>query len=132
LGRLMAGQYLTKPDTSNAYGYYTVRLKESIRRKVAPVDSAAANKIINSNTDEDALGETIVEQPKKPNFLQRLFGKKDTVAQKTKKQLQDEEDLRIKNIDTAGKTRKQIRQEKRRIKKEESDKKKVLKDKGIL
>jgi len=138
LGRLMAGQYLTRPDTSSAYGYYTVRLKESIRRKVAPVDSAEANKILNANTDEDAVGimptiaEPTPEPVKKPNFFQRLFGKKDTVAQKTKQQLQDEQDLRIKNIDTAGKTKKQIRQEKRQIKKEESDKLKALKDKGVL
>ena len=139
LGRLMAGQYLTKPDTSTAYGYYTVRLKESIRRKVAPVDSAEANKMLNANTDEDAVGIVpATEQappppePKKPTFLQRLFGKKDTVAEKTKQQLQQEEEERIRNIDTAGKTRKQIRQEKRQIKKEESEKRKALKDKGLM
>ncbi|HEY0245056.1 MAG TPA: hypothetical protein VGC01_05795, partial [Mucilaginibacter sp.] len=56
----------------------------------------------------------------------------DTVAQRTKQQLKDEEDQRIKNIDTAGKTKKQIRQEKREIKKQEKQKRQDLKDKGLL
>jgi hypothetical protein len=137
LGRLMAGQYLTKPDTANAYGYYTVRLKESARHNVAKVDSTEANKMMNAGTEDDAVGLIIPEEPapepvKRPTFLQRLFGKKDTVAEKTKQQLQQEEDERIRNIDTTGKTKKQIRQEKRRIKQEESDKRKALKEKGLL
>lgn len=138
LGRLMAGQYLTRFDTSSAYGFYNVRLKEALRQKIAPVDSAAANKILNANTDDDVMGVNIAPQPaapepeKKPTFLQRLFGKKDTLAQKTKQQLKDEENQRLQNIDTAGKTKKQIRQEKRRIKQEESERRKELKDKGLL
>lgn len=143
IGKLMAGQYLTKVDTSGAYGFYDVRLKESIRIHVARVDSAQANKIINASGDDDAIGVATptlqIPEPtppvSKPNILQRigqLFGKKDTVAQRTKKQLQDEEDQRIKNIDTAGKTKKQIRQEKRQIKAEEDAKRKELKAKGVL
>jgi len=73
---------------------------------------------------------TIVRQPwllqalprKKPNFFQRLFGKKDTVAKK-------QEELQI---DTAGKTKKQIRQEKRALKKLEKQRQKELRDKGLL
>jgi hypothetical protein len=139
IGKLMAGQYLTRFDTSRSYGFYDVRLKESARSHVARVDSAQANKIINAaSSDDDVLGITtpppapVPEPEKKPNFIQRLFGKKDTVAQKTKQQLKDEEDQRIKSIDTTGKTKKQIRQEKRQIKKEEDAKKADLKAKGLL
>jgi hypothetical protein len=139
IGKLMAGQYLTRFDTSKSYGFYSVRLKESIRREVSPVDSAQANKILNANTDDDALGIGTGPTPppppepeKKPSFLQRLFGKKDSLAQKTNQQLRDEEDQRLQSIDTMGKTKKQIRQEKRRIKQEESDRRKQLKDKGLL
>jgi hypothetical protein len=145
IGKLMAGQYLTKFDTSNAYGFYSVRLKEAIRSRVAHVDSAQANKIINAaSQDDDNAGVTpyaapVQDQqtqpapaPGKPTFLQRLFGKKDTTATRLKQQLNDEEDLRIKNIDTAGKTKKQIRQEKRQIKDDIDAKRKALKDQGLL
>jgi len=141
IGKLMAGQYLTRFDTSKAYGFYDVRLKESIRNHVAHVDSAQANKILNATTDDDdAMGVALSQQSptpapepeKKPTFLQRLFGKKDTVVQKTKQQLKDEENQRIKDIDTTGKTRKQIRQEKRQIKQEEDAKRAELKAKGLL
>ena len=149
IGKLMAGQYLTKVDTSGAYGFYSVRLKESTRAHVAHVDSAQANKILNANTDEDAIGlgfsssttpapppsqptTPATEPVKKPGFLQRLFGKKDTTAQRTKQQLKDEEDQRIKNIDTSGKTKKQIRQEIKQIKQDEDAKRADLKAKGLL
>jgi hypothetical protein len=106
---------------------------------VSRVDSAQANKILNANTDDDALGIGNAPTPppppepeKKPTFLQRLFGKKDSLAQKTNQQLKDEENQRLQSIDTTGKTKKQIRQEKRRIKQEESDRRKQLKDKGLL
>jgi len=147
IGKLMAGQYLTKVDTSGSYGFYEVRLKESTRSRVARVDSAQANKILNANTDEDALGvvntttqqstqpttqQSTTEPVKKPGFFQRLFGKKDSVAVKNKKMIDDEEKMRIQNIDTAGKTNKQIRQEKRQIKDEEDAKRKALKAAGIL
>ena len=51
------------------------------------------------------------EPEKKPNFIQRLFGKKDTTARKK----EEEKEL---EVDTVGKTKKQIRQEKRALKKQ--------------
>jgi len=146
IGKLMAGQYLTKFDTSNAYGFYTVRLKEAIRSRVARVDSAQANRLINAaSQDDDNAGVTQYSAPRqeqtpaqpaaapsKPTFLQRLFGKGDTTAKRIKQQLNDEEDQRIKNIDTAGKTRKQIRQEKRQIRDDVDAKRKALKAQGVL
>ena len=69
---------------------------------------------------------------KKPGFIQRLIGKKDTVAQKTEQKLRDEENQRVQSIDTTGKTKKQIRQEKRAIKQQEKEHQQELKDKGLL
>jgi len=133
LGRMMMGKGFTQVDSSS-YGFYTVRLKESQRRRVATVDSTAANKILNAPPDED-FSLPIINEPepaKKPNFFQRLFGKKDTVVQKTEQMLKDEEDQRIKAIDPVGKTNKQIRQEKRAIKDDIKKKKQALKDQGKL
>lgn len=132
LGRMMMGRGLTGPDSSS-YGFYSVRLKESMRRNVAPVDSATASKMLNTPTGDDDLLPIVNQEPeKKPNFFQRLFGKKDTVAQKIEQKVKDQEKARIELIDTAGKTKKQIRQEKRRIKQEEKERLKELKDRGLL
>ncbi|MDB5029454.1 transglycosylase domain-containing protein [Mucilaginibacter sp.] len=135
LGRMMTGKGFTQVDSSS-YGFYAVRLKESMRRNVAPVDSAAANKMLNAPVDDDlGLQLPIIEEPqpvKKPTFFQRLFGKKDTVVKKTEQRLMEEEQQRLNAIDTAGKTKKQIRQEKRAIKQEEKDRRKALKDQGLL
>jgi hypothetical protein len=135
LGRMMTGKGFTQVDSSS-YGFFTVRLKENMRRKVATVDSAAANRILNAPVDDDNVIVPIIEpqaQPeKKPTFFQRLFGKKDTVAQKTEQKLKDEEKQRLLTIDTAGKTKKQIRQEKRQIKADEKARRQALKDQGQL
>ncbi|MES2425680.1 MAG: biosynthetic peptidoglycan transglycosylase [Bacteroidota bacterium] len=135
LGRMMLGRRDTLADSSS-YGFYSVRLKESLRRRIAPVDSASANKILNAPVDDDQDSALpVITEPtlaSKPNFFQRLFGKKDTVAAKTEKKLKEEEQQRIDAIDPTGKTNKQIRQEKRAIKQEEKQKRQALKDKGLL
>ncbi|HTI59928.1 transglycosylase domain-containing protein [Mucilaginibacter sp.] len=124
IGKLMASHGWTAAD-STGYGYADVRLKESLRQEIAPVPTAVADSLMQQSNDDDdtpiALG--LQEQPqpeKKPNFFQRLFGKKDT----TKK---DELE-----VDTAGKTKKQIRQEKRALKKLERERRKELHDKGLM
>jgi hypothetical protein len=77
IGNLMARRGYTSRDT-NAYGFYQVRLKESLRRKVDPVDSAAV----------DSLYED--EEESQPNqggsFFRSLFKKRitDTVHVDTK------------------------------------------------
>ncbi|HAL82473.1 MAG TPA: hypothetical protein DCO83_09755, partial [Mucilaginibacter sp.] len=82
-----------------------------------------------------------IEPEKKPTFLQRLFGKKDSVTKKEEvkqkdaktklkeaiEKLRDDEKKKELLIDTAGKTRKDIRQEKRRLRDEEKDQEKALK-----
>jgi hypothetical protein len=135
LGRMMMGRGFAQADSSS-YGFYTVRLREGLRQRVAPVDSSEANEILNSPREDGAdLALPQIEEPetaKKPSFLQRIFGKKDTVAQKTEQLLKDEEEQRISAIDETGKTGKQIRQEKRAIRNEIKQKKKLLKEQGKL
>jgi hypothetical protein len=150
IGRLMADKGLTQRDTS-AYGFYSVRLREGLRQTIAPIDTAKADSLMKQGGDDNEVLPVIEEPVKKPNFFQRLFGgKKDTVEQKkeqvekqkektAKEKLKEQIEAlkqdyknRIENIDTAGKTRKEIRQEKLLLKDEQSDKEKELKDKANL
>jgi len=141
IGNLMAGHGKAQRDSSD-YGFFTVRLKESLRKE-APVDTTMADSMIKHDKEEnDALPVTIIEPPKKPNFLQRLFGRKDTAAKKPEskpidpkaklkadiEKMRADEKTKELLIDTAGKTRKEIRQEKRRLRSEERDQEKALKN----
>src|SRR6185503_13611181 len=140
IGNLMAGHGRAQQDSSN-YGFYTVRLKESLRKE-APRDTARADSLIRHDQEQndDAAPVTVAPPEKKPTFLQKIFGKKDTSAKKPQpvldpkaklkadiKRLRDEEDQQELLIDTAGKTRKEIRQEKRRLRSQEKDQEKALK-----
>jgi hypothetical protein len=138
IGRMMAMRGQALRDSSG-YGFYDVRLKPSLRREIAPVDVAVADSLMRQNEDEDAT--PVIEPEKKPTFFQRLFGKRDSVPKKAEPKLdpkaklkadiekiRDEEKKKELLIDTAGKTRKEIRQEKRRLKNEAKDKEKALKE----
>jgi len=125
IGNLMEGHGLTAHRDSSLYGFYTVRLRESLRRQIHPEDTAAVNQLMKQD-DNDNGGVTGIsfdvpppEPLKKPNFFQRLFGggKKDTAKTEEIK------------VDTAGKTKKQVRQEKRELKKQEKEREKQLKKK---
>ncbi|GAA3971419.1 transglycosylase domain-containing protein [Mucilaginibacter dorajii] len=150
IGRLMADKGLTPRDTS-AYGFYTVRLREGLRERIAPIDTAKADSLMKQGGNDDNDPLPVIDEPaKKPNFFQRLFGKKDTTEKKQEEKEKQKEKTakeklkeqiealkleyknKIDNIDTAGKTRKDIRVEKRRLKKEESDKEDELKAKANL
>ena len=120
IGNLMAGHGKAQRD-SNAYGFYEVRLKESLRRGISNLDTAKVDSLMQQSNDDDAI--PIVEPEKKMNFFQRLFGKKDTTSKATKKEVKKTNHSTLVDygdgivIDTAGKTKKQIRQEKRALKK---------------
>ncbi|WP_184544142.1 transglycosylase domain-containing protein [Mucilaginibacter sp. FT3.2] len=150
IGRLMADKGLTQRDTS-AYGFYTVRLRESLRQTIAPIDTAKADSLMKQGGNDDNETLPVIEEPaKKPSFFQRLFGKKDTTDKKQEeKEKQKEQTAKEKlkeqidalkldyknreyNIDTAGRTRKDIRVERRRLKQEEKDKEDELKAKANL
>ena len=130
IGNLMAGHGKTQRD-SNAYGFYTVRLKPSLRR--GTVDTAKMDSIIKNDQDNGAI--PVVEPEKKLNFFQRLFGKKDTVAN-VRKEVKKEPHSTLVDygdgiiIDTAGKTKKQIRQEKRALKKQKKEVEKEANENG--
>ena len=142
IGNLMAGHGKAQRD-SNYYGFYAVRLKESMRKE-APRDTTLADSLIKHDKEEndDYAAPAVAEPVKKPSFLQRIFGKKDSVSKKEEtkvldpkaklkaeiKKLRDDEDEKELLIDTAGKTRKEIRQEKRKMRSDERDQEKVLKD----
>jgi hypothetical protein len=124
IGKMMAIKGWTQPDSSG-YGYYSVRLKESLRQDIAPVPAAVADSLMKQNNEDDEDNATLnapTVPEKKPNFFQRLFGKKDTTAKK-------HEELQV---DTVGKTKKQIRQEKRALKKQQKEREKELHDKGLI
>ena len=124
IGKMMAIKGWTEPDSSG-YGYYSVRLKESLRQEIAPVPASVADSLMKQNNDDDEESPTLVAPTvpeKKPNFFQRLFGKKDTTAKKHE----------VLEVDTAGKTKKEIRQEKRALKKQEKEREKELRDKGLM
>jgi hypothetical protein len=129
IGNLMEGHGLTVHRDSSVYGLYTVRLRESLRRQIHPTDSSNFTRLMKAGDDDDndAAPVTVVPTPapepeKKPGFFQRLFGggKKDTTKKDEPK------------VDTAGKTKKQIRQEKRELKKLEKQREKELKERGLL
>lgn len=137
IGNLMAGHGKAQRD-SNAYGYYDVRLRESLRREVGSVDTAKVNKILNhdnnSDEDDDTGAIPVTEPEKKPNFFQRLFGKHDTTS---KKEIKPDNKIITVNvngkqftIDTTGKTRKQVRQEKRALKKAEKEREQEMQQPG--
>jgi len=124
LGNMMANQhYINLMDSVN-YGFYDVRLKSSQRSHtiIAPGDTAAIVKALKQDQDDEEEDNAIpvIQPEKKLNFFQRLFGKKDTTHKKDPV------------IDTAGKTKKQIRQEKRAERKREKEEKKKLMDRGLF
>lgn len=73
IGNLMAKRGFTAPDT-NAYGFYNVMLKESLRRQIAPADTSVEDSTLIFEDEEFEEHET---------FLRRIFGrreKRDTVT----------------------------------------------------
>jgi membrane peptidoglycan carboxypeptidase len=125
IGKLMAGKGWAQPD-SNAYGYFTVRLKEGLRQQIEPVATAVADSLMKQTADDDDdTAPAIVPEPeKKPGFFQRLFGKHDTTEKKEEKKPEIV-------VDTVGKTKKQIRQEKRALRKQEKQREKELEKEGV-
>jgi hypothetical protein len=132
IGNLMAGHGKAQRD-SNAYGFYDVRLKQALRREISTVDTAKADSII-KNGDDDNDATPVVEPEKKLTFFQRLFGKKDTTRKAEEAKKDDKASVTVNGktfpVDTAGKTKKQIRQEKRAIKKLEQEREKEQDQRG--
>jgi len=135
IGNLMAKRGWTQPDSS-AYGFYNVRLKESLRQKIAPIDTAVADSLMQQDPDDMPDPGLIIpggaeqgvnanpveeEQDKKPGLFSRIFGKKDS-ADRRKEAIAD-------SLDAIKKREKEARKEQRRL---EKQRRKELKQQGLL
>ncbi len=135
IGNLMAKRGWTQPDSS-AYGFYNVRLKESLRQKIAPIDTAVADSLMQQDPDEMPDPGLILpggaeqgvnaapvdaEQDKKPGLFSRIFGKKDS-ADRRREAIAD-------SLDAIKKREKEARKEQKRL---EKQRRKELKQQGLL
>ncbi len=122
IGRIMARRGLTTPD-SGAYGFYDVRVREGLRREVAPVDSLFQSDSLmtepTDEVDEDGTGFG--------NFFRQLFkGKRneekreETTQPTVQPNRTDAPPVESAPADTV-KTRKQLRQERREQKRREKE-----------
>ena len=113
------------PNMARAFGYTAFTSDSGTLLKPVPIAGSVADSLIHQNIGDDdddftpIIPKKLTEPEKKPGLIQRLFTKKDT----TKK-----EEL---VVDTVGKTKKEIRQEKRALKKLEKQRDKELHDKGL-
>ncbi len=129
IGRIMARRGLTVPD-SGAYGFYDVRLREGLRREVAPVDSLSMpDSLMTDPADLDLdEGEAGIG-----NFFRRLFKSRKEGEQPINTEqptVQPERPDRIPGEQPAPadtvKTRKQLRQERREQKRREKEAQEML------
>ncbi len=106
IGGTMAKRGLTPVD-SNGYGFYSVRLREGLRQYLLP-DSVVIDTNKLDIDDEDSM--PIISQDKPNSLFNRIINsiKRDTTGKTVKK------------VDTA-KTARQIRQEKREIKRKKKE-----------
>ena len=107
IGGLMDKRGLAQPD-SNVYGFYAVRLKESLRRGTPATDSLMVDSLIEFEEDQSEVAD----------ILDQIFGKRrqDTVATKKNEQSTDPA--------VKPKTPAEIRREKREQRRLERERKK--------
>jgi len=120
IGRLMAKRGLTEPD-SGAYGFYDVRLRESLRREVPATSGFPADSLLNDMVDDeidDANSDGV------GGFFRRLFNGKgnepERPAVETAPAQPGPTTSEAAPADTV-KTRKQLRQERREQKRREKE-----------
>ncbi|TDG37348.1 penicillin-binding protein [Pedobacter changchengzhani] len=108
MGNIMAKRGFATADSTN-YGFYNVRLREGLRRYLAP-DSAAVDTVL---VDEDGEAMPVVMQDKSKNLFDRIFGpsKTDSVSKRNNNMPAD-----------TTKTNKQLRQERREQRRLEREK----------
>ncbi|RYF67367.1 MAG: hypothetical protein EOO39_21400, partial [Cytophagaceae bacterium] len=122
IGRIMAKRGLTQPD-SGAYGFYDVRLRESLRQQVMPQDYYESDSLNTDQTDEGGGMDDLFD---------RLLNGKPDDDQKPATQQPSEEAPAVRPARPADepvvadtvKTRKQLRQERREQKRREKEEKK--------
>lgn len=114
IGRIMAQRGLTAPD-SGAYGFYDVRLREGLRRQVAPTDSSMRiDTLLTDPADIDNVDD----------FLKNLFSP-DRKPEPERPAVQPERPAETPVAEPVAtdtvKTRKQLRQERRERKRRERE-----------
>ncbi len=105
IGGLMAKRGMAQAD-SNAYGFYSVRLKESLRRQMAPVDSLAIDTLMDDDSENSE------------GILQQIFGKRrrDTINIKDLNKLRIlPRDSTLSSADERREKRHQEREAKRKV-----------------
>ncbi|MEZ0486235.1 transglycosylase domain-containing protein [Fibrella aquatica] len=130
IGRIMAKRGLTQPD-SGAYGFYDVRLRESLRRQVMPQDFFESDSLGTDPADEGGGMDDL--------FNRLLNGNPDDDQKPATQQSVDETPTprTARPADEAVasdtvKTRKQLRQERREQKRREKEEKKKQEEaKGV-
>ncbi len=120
IGRLMAKRGLTEPD-SGAYGFYNVRLRESLRREVPATSDFPADSLLNDTIDDeidDANNDGV------GGFFRRLFNGKSNEPERPAVENApaptSQAPTEAAPADTV-KTRKQLRQERRERKRLEKE-----------
>lgn len=110
IGGLMARRGMTSLDSNAAYGFYSVRLKESLRSGIPVVDSLTADSVLTREETED-----------ESSILQQIFGKKraDTVHVKDVNKQKIIADTAMTKPQTRRERREQRKQE--RIEKNKND-----------
>ena len=125
IGRIMAKRGLAQPD-SGAYGFYDVRLRESLRQQVAPTEGMEADSVGTDPADGDGMDDL---------FKQLFNGNRDD-ERPAAEPVQEAPVTRptpapvpeaVAPTDTV-KTRKQLRQERREQKRREKEEKKRLEE----
>ncbi|GAB3015408.1 transglycosylase domain-containing protein [Spirosoma pulveris] len=131
IGRIMARRGLTAPD-SGAYGFYDVRLREGLRRQVAPVDSLFQSDSLMTDPVDVDVNEEDGGTGGIGNFFRRLFKGKKGEDNRTNDEQPTVQPERTEGVsgeaapaDTV-KTRKQLRQERRERKRREKEAQQAL------
>ncbi|HEY0899768.1 MAG TPA: biosynthetic peptidoglycan transglycosylase, partial [Sphingobacteriaceae bacterium] len=101
IGGIMARRGLAQPD-SNIYGFYAVRIKESLRREPTPVDSAELDSLI---LDEDIDAEH-------GGFLRSIFGRRRDSTQ-TQESARPQTPAQVDTTKTPAQIRKEKRERRR-------------------
>ena len=125
IGGIMARRGLTQPD-SGAYGFYGVRLRESLRRQIMPADSMMIDSLLTEPVDEGGGG--------LDGFFKRLFnGDRDKEDENTETVNPTVESTAPPSavVTDTTKSRRQLRVEKRERKRREREERKKQEDGGV-
>jgi len=106
IGGVMAHRGLTSLDSANTFGFYNVRLKESLRTKIIPLDSIAKDRLL--------LNEDMEDERK---ALNEILSKKQNLDTITIKNLKNLKVIPKDTVKTPAELRKERREDRRQVRK---------------